>query len=134
MTPQEQVVARFVEAINAHNAEALLAFMTEDHRLADAGDCRVTGHESLRRAWNEYWTWMPDYRIEVQNMLSRGETVGVFGTARGTYAPDGRMRPENQWAIPAAWRAVVRGGHVAEWQVYADNSPVSEIMEGYRPE
>jgi len=28
------------------------------------------------------------------------------------------------WTVPTAWRAVVRNGQVAEWQVYADNEPL----------
>ena len=36
--------------------------------------------------------------------------------------------PKKSWRIPAAWRAVVRDGQIAEWQVYADNKPVYELL------
>jgi len=31
------------------------------------------------------------------------------------------LKAENRWETPAAWRAVVEGGLVAEWRVYTDN-------------
>ena len=58
--------------------------------------------------------------------------LGLFGTARATYAPGGSFAPENRWEIPAAWSVVVRDGRIAEWQVYADNSPVYRILEAAR--
>lgn len=71
---------------------------------------------------------MPDYRIHVDWKLLGDEVVGLFGRASGTYAVGGELSDENRWEIPAAWRAVVRDGLVAEWQVYADNKPVYDIM------
>jgi uncharacterized glyoxalase superfamily protein PhnB len=32
------------------------------------------------------------------------------------------------WKTPAAWQATIRGRKVAEWQVFADNKPVYEIV------
>jgi hypothetical protein len=32
------------------------------------------------------------------------------------------------WQTPAAWLAVILGGLVSEWRVYADNKPVYEIL------
>jgi ketosteroid isomerase-like protein len=29
---------------------------------------------------------------------------------------------------PAAWKAVIREGKIMEWQVFADNKPVYEIL------
>ncbi|HTV60171.1 MAG TPA: hypothetical protein VMJ93_14965 [Verrucomicrobiae bacterium] len=47
---------------------------------------------------------------------------------RGTLAVNGRLAKEHSWEIPAAWRAVVKDGLIAEWQVYCDNEPVRKIM------
>jgi hypothetical protein len=33
------------------------------------------------------------------------------------------------WSIPAAWLAVLKGGSIASWQVYADTGPVHKIMD-----
>lgn len=35
---------------------------------------------------------------------------------------------ENFWTTPAAWRAVVKDGKIAVWQVFADNEPIRAIM------
>jgi hypothetical protein len=40
---------------------------------------------------------------------------------------------ENHWNAPAAWRAVVRDGLIAEWQVYADNQSARKIMGVQNP-
>ena len=43
-------------------------------------------------------------------------------------APGGELRAENRWETPAAFRAVVEDGLVAEWRVYADNEPMRRLM------
>lgn len=48
---------------------------------------------------------------------------GPDGEAQETIAAEGEIKKENYWKTPAAWRAVVRDGKIAEWQVYADNEP-----------
>jgi len=59
--------------------------------------------------------------------------VAVFGTARGTYALQGKLRKENHWEVPAAWKAMVQEGCVAEWRVFADNWPAGKIMGWQNP-
>ena len=54
--------------------------------------------------------------------------VALFGFARGTYAPDGKLRRKNRWRIPAAWLVVLERGRVARWQVFADNKPMVDLM------
>jgi len=65
----------------------------------------------------------PDYRIEIQQMASAQDLVLASGMASGTRAGTGAA-----WRIAAAWRARVIDGRLAEWQVYADNKPVYEIL------
>jgi hypothetical protein len=57
-----------------------------------------------------------------------GSVVVMLGEARGTFAPDGKMRAENRWKTPAAFRALVEKGKVAEWRVFADNEPIRRCM------
>ena len=56
-----------------------------------------------------------------------------FGSAGGTIAANRKLPPENKWRTPAAWRAVVEGRLVKEWQVYADNKPVYDMIAKSRP-
>jgi hypothetical protein len=71
---------------------------------------------------------VPDYSIIVEEIFCDGPVVVMLGKARGTYSTDGELKAENRWETPAAWRAVVEGGLVAEWRVYADNEPMRKLM------
>ncbi len=123
-----EIVGQWIDRINAHDVDGVVRLMTDDHLFIDGLGQAVRGREAMRQAWIAYFEWMPDYRIHVERKLLGDEVVGLFGRASGTYAVGGALHDENRWEIPAAWRAVVRGGLVAEWQVYADNKPVYEIM------
>lgn len=54
--------------------------------------------------------------------------VAVFGRADATFARGRELRPEDHWRLPAAWMAVVRGGRIAQWNVYCDSEPVCKII------
>ena len=123
-----KVVEQFVDRINAHDVEGLLRLITDDHLFVDSLGCAIRGRKAIHRGWISYFEWMPDYSIHVEHKFARGDVVGLFGRASGTYAIGDELREENHWEIPAAWRAAVRDGLVAEWQVFADNKPVYEIM------
>ncbi len=123
------IVLRFIERINAGDVEGIYALMTEDHTLIDSLGHTLSGHEALRSAWERYFAMMPDYSLEVQDIIQVDDLIAVFGSASGTYAADGKLRPENRWSTPAAWKAVVRDGRLAHWQVYADNRPIYDIIE-----
>lgn len=128
-----EVVLAFMERINAADVEGLCSLMTDDHLFVDALGTRVQGRESMRQAWKLYFGWIPDYKVSHEEILPKGNLVAVFGTARGTYATDGKLREENKWEIPAAWLAVVRDELVAQWRVYADNQPVRKLMGDSTP-
>ena len=126
--PPVEVVHAFLEAINRHDVAALASLMSPDHIFTDAMGASVRGREEMRRAWVAYFFLIPDYTVDPLTVMCREQTVGVFGTARGTVSAGEALRPENHWEIPVAIRAVVWGGHVSEWQVYADNEPVRLIL------
>jgi ketosteroid isomerase-like protein len=114
---------RFVAAINGHDIEALTSLMTPDHLFVDSVGNRVQGAESMRTGWRVYFAMCPDYWIRVQKLMAEKETVLATGGAGGTI-------DSTAWQTPAAWQAVVSGGRVSEWRVFADNKPVYEILEG----
>jgi uncharacterized protein (TIGR02246 family) len=122
------VALAFVDRINRHDVAGLVALMTEDHRFVDGLGQEMRGREQMERGWRGYFAWFPDYSIKVNNALSDGNVVALFGTAQGTYSVDSKRLAENHWEIPAAWKAVIRNQRVAEWRVYADNEPVWKIM------
>ncbi len=121
----EETVREFVRRINAHDAAGIVGLCTADHVFVDSLGSQLSGISQLERGWRGYFALFPDYRVEITGMVSAGELVLACGSATATHAASGRT-----WQIPAAWRARVVGGRVAEWQVYADNKPVYEILAG----
>jgi len=125
----DRIALRFVNEINRHDVATLTTLVSPDFRFVDGLGHEVRGKERMREAWTAYFAQFPDYRIQVRDHLTLGPVVALFGTASGTYAIGPELPPQNRWSIPAAWRAVVRDGLVAEWQVYADNEPVRKLTE-----
>lgn len=127
MNPVEIAIA-FFGAINAHDADHLAELMTDDHVFTDSLGASIRGREKMRDRWRSYFAFCPDYRISHEAIFRDGETVAAFGSAGGTLSLHGKMAAANKWQIPAAWRVVVQGGRIREFQVYADNKPVYEIL------
>jgi ketosteroid isomerase-like protein len=127
MSPVETVL-EFMERINRRDAAKLAAIMTEDHVFVDALGHAVRGREKMRAAWLSYYGMCPDYWVSHEAVFANDLQVAVFGEAGGTIAGDGKLLPENQWRIRAAWLAVVENDLVKEWRVYADNKPVYDIL------
>lgn len=116
-----KVFERFIAAINDHDVGALISLMTQDHLFVDSIGNRVQGAKSMQAGWRSYFGMCPDYWIHVRSLLSERDIVLATGEAGGTI--DGVS-----WRTPAAWEAVVQGGAVSEWRVFADNKPVYEIL------
>ena len=123
-----QVVLSFMERINEHDAGKLVELTTNDHVFVDSLGSVIRGKEKMRRAWESYFRFCPDYQVSHEDIFESGNTVAAFGTARGTISVNGQLAAENRWSILAAWKAVVMRGLVHEWRVYADNKPVYDIM------
>jgi ketosteroid isomerase-like protein len=123
------VVLKFEQAINSRQADAVFALLTEDSVLIDSLGNRVEGAAKLRPGWEGYFKMVPDYSISHGEIFADGNTVALFGTAQGTFSKDGTLGKEDFWQTPAAWRAVVKDGKIALWQVYADNEPIRAIMK-----
>ena len=117
---------QFVTAINRHDVGALAALMTPDHVFVDSMGNRAQGAASMEAGWRGYFTMCPDYWIRTDEAIAERGTVLAVGEAGGTIAGVA-------WRTPAAWKAVIRGGAVWEWRVFADNKPVYEILAGRKP-
>ena len=124
----ESVARAFAAAISARDVAALARLMSEDHRFIDSLGNTIKGRGKMEDGWRSYFTMVPDYTITVTEAYASGATVVMVGTAQGTFTADGRLRPENKWQTPAAWRATIDGDRVAEWRVYADNDPIRKLM------
>lgn len=124
-----KVVKSFMSKIRTQDINGLADLMTENHTFTDGMGTTVSGREAMRSGWGEYFAMVPDYWVKAERYFVDGKSVGIFGTAGGTYSSDGTLKPENRWQVPAAWFAVVEGDKIAEWQVYADNEPIRLIMK-----
>ena len=128
MSHPVDTVLQFEHAINSRNPEAITTLMTPDGEFIDSLGATLKGTERLRAAWAGYFKMFPDYSISHTEIFAEGNTVAIFGVAQGTLATDGEIKKENFWKTQAAWRAVVRDGKIAVWQVYADNEPARSVM------
>lgn len=127
------VALAFVAKINSHDVNGVVEWMTADHVFVDALGSTLRGADQMRQAWKGYFSLFADYSIEVTDQFNRNNLVAMFGKARGTLAINGNLLRQNFWEIPAAWRANVQQGRVAEWRVYCDNEPARKIMAANAP-
>ncbi len=111
----------WIDAINRHDVAALASLMATDHVFVDSLGNRVRGAASMEAGWRGYFAMCPDYWIRADHIMTADGTVLAAGEAGGTIAGE-------SWRTPAAWKAVIHDGHVVEWQVFADNKPVYEIL------
>lgn len=117
----EEVFALFASAINRHDVQGLTALMAPAHIFIDSLGRRVEGAVSMEAGWRGYFAMCPDYWIRTDNVMAKDGVVLAAGQAGGSI-------DNVAWQTPAAWKATIRDGTVAEWQVFADNKPVYEIL------
>ena len=123
MSPKETILA-FLEAINAHDVDSLAELMTDDHTFVDPYGNEVAGREPMLAGWRGYFEWFPDYQIEVDDTFENENEFGMFGFAGGSF----KGHADRNWRLPAAWKAIVRDGQIALWQVFADTKIPFETM------
>jgi hypothetical protein len=139
------VAQQFVEAINRQDVDALVGLMTPDHRFTDSLGNTARGRESMREGWTLYFQMVPDYQLQIEETYVNHSGVVMLGMAGGTYShgfesvratgmpivlPDGTSKVMNKWQTPAAVRARIEDGLVAEWSIFADNEPIRKLMRG----
>jgi ketosteroid isomerase-like protein len=122
-----EVAMDFIKRINSGDVNALCELLTEGHIFQDALGKRFIGRETMRRGWTMYFKMVADYQVHADEFFQTDDRLAIFGTASGRYAGGGAAK-ENFWEVPAAWRATVQGGLIAEWRVYADNQPLRKLM------
>jgi len=124
-----ETVHAFVDAINSGNPDHLAELMTENHIFIDSDGSEHPGREKMRRGWSEYFSMVPDFRIEVKETLAKDDTVVLLGVAEGTFVQDGEIKADNHWLVPAAWRVKVQDDRIAVWQLYLNPEPMIEIYK-----
>ena len=125
----QAVVEAMVAAVNSGRGERVANAMSLDGVFVDSLGRRTEGRQALLDAWRGYFRLFPDYRIEIDAVMTDGQEAMLHGRARGSLHRDGRAVPGGGWEIPAAWRAVSDGRKLSLWQVYADNKAVHALLE-----
>jgi ketosteroid isomerase-like protein len=129
MDEMKQVILQFIERINAHDVDGIVALMSKDYEFVNSSGDHFRDLQFLKDTWRAQFQNHPDFKIRVDRVICDGECVGIFGFSEGTYSPDGVLREENHWEVPAAFLGIVRDGKVAYWETYSDASIVFDLIK-----
>lgn len=107
------LASKFNAWINSADLEGLASLMTDGHIFIDSLGSVVSGKSAALAAWSSFFRAFPDYRNEFERHREAGDVVAIQGRS---LCSDPRLRG------PALWRAEVREGKIARWQVFTDTT------------
>jgi ketosteroid isomerase-like protein len=119
------LAARFVAAVNAHDAGALANVITDDFTIIDSWREGVVGRENAMAGARIMFASDPGLRLDVEAVSYADPYVLMRGWVQSAHADVGRRR--------AVWRARCEDGRIAEWQAWAEGSP-PHFSRTYSPE
>lgn len=105
---------RFVEAVNAHDLNALGQLMTDDFAYIDSWREGIVGRDKALAAVGVLFATDPEFGIDVERSSFRDPHVLMSGTVSSIQFGDKRR---------AVWRALCEGNCLAEWQSWAEGGP-----------
>ena len=79
------LVDRYVDAWNAHDADAVAAFYASDAISRDVGEARPD-RASIRRGVSDYLAAFPDFHLGIRRVGIDGDVVCVEWHATGTHS------------------------------------------------
>jgi ketosteroid isomerase-like protein len=123
-----EIAMDFIKRINSGDVNSVCELMTEGHIFQDALGKRMIGRENMRQGWTMYFKTVTDYQIHADEFFQTDDRLAILGTASGRYTGNTGGGSHGFWEVPAAWRAQVKDGLIAEWRVYADNQPLRKLM------
>ena len=129
MEDMKHTILKFIDRINAHDVDGIVALMSKDYEFVNSSGDHFHDLKFLKDTWRAQFENHPDFKIRADRVICDGQCVGVFGFSEGTYSPDGVMREENHWEVPAAFLGIVRDGKVAYWETYSDASIVFDLIK-----
>jgi len=122
----KEIILNFIKAINGHNPELIDDLMHDEHNFIDAHG-NVMGKNIMKNGWIGYFSWFPDYKIEITDMYEYADVFVLFGFASATFK--GIDTEKNFWKLPAAWKAEIKDDKIKLWQVYCDTKIPFDIIE-----
>lgn len=126
---QKATALAFVERVNAHDVDGIVGLLSDDYHFVNSSGDEFQGRPFMREVWLDQFSKHPDFRIRVTRVIADENGVALFGFSEGTYAPDGELREENKWSVPAAHLFTARGGKVTYYETFSDASMVYDLMQ-----
>lgn len=126
---QKQTVLAFLDRINAHDVDGIVGLISADYEFVNSSGDHFRGLQFMRDEWTSQFAKHPDFRIRVGRIVADDEAVAIFGFSEGTYAPDGELRAENRWSVPAAFLVMARDGKITYFESFSDASMVYDLIQ-----
>ncbi len=106
-----RTVERFIDAMNARDFKRVEGLLANDVRLIDTANHQLRGREPVMALLLQIAEMAPDYRLERESVVARGEDILVSGKAISSNA---------EAASASQWRARAENGKLLEWQSYGN--------------
>lgn len=123
----QTVVTRYIQTLNEHDVARIISMQSPDFVFIDAHGSATKGVDELTKAWNKYFQYFPDYKIETSSVSELGGEVVVFGYASASTTDS----PGKHWKLPVAVRAIVEDGKISFWQVYSDTKVPFDLLNAH---
>ena len=118
----------FIDRINAHDVDGIVGLLSDEYQFVNSSGDHFSGRQFMRETWLDQFGKHPDFRIRVERVIADENGVAIFGFSEGTYAPDGELREENKWSVPAAHLLMAREGKITYYETFSDASMVYDLM------
>ena len=116
----KSVTLKFIDRINARDPDGLMALQTEDFTFISYSEEVYVGKDG----WNDYFSSYPEYKIQVEKLITSGNGVAVIGHTTGCHVGPA---VEEKWTI--LWTSQIRNGLVAQWRIYSDVEEVRAALK-----
>ena len=122
-----KIMRAVYDALNAHDLDALDAYIAADvviHGL------KSQGLEALKADMRSYFAGVPDFRIDIHQIIASGDRAGAWISCGGTHTGD-------LWGIPATGRTLavpevdlarVEDGKIVEYWVLSDEASFNDQL------
>lgn len=126
---QKESALAFIDKINAHDVDGIVGSLSADYEFVNSSGDHFHGSKFMRDEWAAQFKKHPDFKIRIGRVVADAEAVAIFGYSEGTYAPDGKLVPENRWSVPAAFLLMSREGKISYFESFSDASMVYDMMQ-----
>lgn len=126
---QRQAALSFIDRINSHDVDGIVDSLSPDYEFVNSSGDHFHGSKFMRDEWTAQFKKHPDFKIRIGRVVADGQAVAIFGYSEGTYAPDGKLVPENRWSVPAAFLIMSRDGNITYFESFSDASMVYDMMQ-----